>query len=125
MSWRDRALCLGEYPETWFPAHYTKDGREHPDVTAAKSVCLHCPVAAECATHALTHGEDGIWGGLTPDERRALSRRKPPPTITADCGTYNGYKRHKRAGENACTPCKAANAAYERDRSTARRDAAS
>ena len=35
---------------------------------------------------------------------------KPP----AACGTYTGYQRHKRAGEEACEPCRAANAAHQK-----------
>lgn len=115
MTWRDQALCLGEHPETWFPAHYTKDGREHPDVTAAKSICIHCPVADECLAYALAHDEDGIWGGLTPAERSALGRRRTPKPIQH--GTYAGYKQHWRLRIPACDGCKAANAAYGRDRS--------
>lgn len=32
--------------------------------------------------------------------------------MTAECGTYGGYQRHNRHGEDACDPCKAANLAY-------------
>lgn len=32
----------------------------------------------------------------------------------AACGTRAGYMRHKRAGEDACEPCKEANRAYFR-----------
>ena len=37
------------------------------------------------------------------------------------CGTEAAYKRHLRAGEEACLPCKAANAAAWRRRDAARR----
>lgn len=30
------------------------------------------------------------------------------------CGTRNGYKAHRARGEEACPPCKAANASYGR-----------
>lgn len=33
------------------------------------------------------------------------------PTPGPDCGLQRGYARHRRAGENACGPCLAANAA--------------
>jgi WhiB family transcriptional regulator, redox-sensing transcriptional regulator len=40
---------------------------------AAKRVCAECPVRAECATHALTVGEEyGVWGGYTEKDRLLL-----------------------------------------------------
>ncbi|MFD2355808.1 WhiB family transcriptional regulator [Nonomuraea ferruginea] len=37
----------------------------------AKAVCATCQVLTECRSYALKAGEaDGIWGGLTPEERR-------------------------------------------------------
>ena len=40
---------------------------------AAKRVCAACPVRAECATHALTVGEEyGVWGGLSESDRLLL-----------------------------------------------------
>ncbi|MDQ4445404.1 WhiB family transcriptional regulator [Bifidobacterium longum] len=42
----------------------------------AKQACLSCPVRAECLRQALETGEQyGIWGGMTPEERRDLARR--------------------------------------------------
>lgn len=41
--------------------------------TAAKRLCLTCPVRAQCATHALNVGEEyGVWGGFTEAERSRL-----------------------------------------------------
>jgi WhiB family redox-sensing transcriptional regulator len=40
---------------------------------AAKRLCHTCPVRAECATHALTVGEEyGVWGGFSETERTML-----------------------------------------------------
>lgn len=33
----------------------------------------------------------------------------------AACGTRKGYDRHRRHGEEPCTDCRAANAAYMKD----------
>ena len=42
----------------------------------AKQACLSRPVRAECLRQALETGEQyGIWGGMTPEERRDLARR--------------------------------------------------
>ena len=36
----------------------------------AKGICAACPVRSDCLAHAVVNGErDGIWGGLTEEER--------------------------------------------------------
>jgi len=40
---------------------------------AAKRVCDSCPVRQQCATHALTVGEEyGVWGGFSENDRAML-----------------------------------------------------
>ena len=40
---------------------------------AAKRVCDNCPVRRQCATHALTVGEEyGVWGGFSENDRTTL-----------------------------------------------------
>lgn len=34
----------------------------------------------------------------------AVDTRKPP-TLSGQCGTYNGYRRHTRRHERSCVPC--------------------
>ncbi len=48
------------------------------DYTAAQAICARCPVIEACLDWALTHGETdhGVWGGLTPRQRRSLRARK-------------------------------------------------
>lgn len=70
------------------------------DTADAKALCAQCPIKAACADHAIRHGEtDGIWGGLTPAERR--SRRRP------DCGTESGWRSHLSLGQS-CLTCREA-----------------
>jgi hypothetical protein len=39
----------------------------------AKELCEGCPVKRNCLAFALFYGEEeGIWGGMTPDERRDM-----------------------------------------------------
>lgn len=41
----------------------------------AKQVCDGCSVRSQCLTEAITAGyDDGIWGGLEPEERRVMRR---------------------------------------------------
>lgn len=75
--WTERALCVGEDPETFFPVSEAGQGLEQ--VARAKAICRCCPVVRECLTYALDTGESaGIWGGATPEERRLLRRSQKP-----------------------------------------------
>ena len=82
--WRAEAACKTMGPELFFPAgELTEEAAGQ--VASAKAVCAQCPVREACAEFALaTNQEDGIWGGLTPRERRAPRRRRgsahPDPT---------------------------------------------
>lgn len=74
MDWRNRALCLREDPELFFPVG--NSGPAELQVAEAKTVCRSCPVANECLAWALRSGQDaGVWGGMSEDERRALKHR--------------------------------------------------
>ncbi|MBV9314682.1 MAG: WhiB family transcriptional regulator [Pseudonocardia sp.] len=73
-DWRDGAACVTKDPELFFSV-----GTRGPallQLAEAKAVCRGCPVRADCLTWALDTGQDdGAWGGLSEDERRALKRR--------------------------------------------------
>jgi hypothetical protein len=61
----------------------------------------------------------------SPEYQRAWRARQPrapnrQPGIagslpTHPCGTWQAYRRHRRHGEEACQPCKDANAARSRN----------
>jgi len=74
MTWRNRAACLGENPELFFPI-----GNTYPallQIEEAKVVCRRCEVVETCLKWASASGQDsGVWGGLSADERHALKRR--------------------------------------------------
>lgn len=43
---------------------------------AAKALCWVCPVRMDCLRGAIERREpDGVWGGLTAKERKALRKR--------------------------------------------------
>lgn len=70
------------------------------EIRHARQLCAACPVQQACADWALdTRQPDGIWGGLTPEERRA--GRRP------ECGTEAGWRSHRSRGEG-CTICREA-----------------
>jgi WhiB family redox-sensing transcriptional regulator len=75
MDWRHRAACRTEDPELFFPVGNT--GPALLQITKAKAVCFRCPVASACLSWALDNRQDaGVWGGMSEDERRALTRRR-------------------------------------------------
>jgi WhiB family redox-sensing transcriptional regulator len=112
--WRERAACLGIDPELFFPER-GGDGKTSQN---AKATCAVCPVRVECLETAIEAGERyGVWGGMNYKERVAHKRTMEPvarKTTPFPHGTTAGYKRHRRAGEPACTLCLEANAAYKR-----------
>ena len=74
MSWRNRAACLDEDPELFFPIGNT--GPALLQIQAAKAVCARCEVVENCLRLALDSGKDtGVFGGLSEEERRALKRQ--------------------------------------------------
>lgn len=75
-DWREQAACRGEDTALWFP----------PDRAAAvvsyriaRRICDSCPVKDECLTDAYANGEiyNGMYGGLTPNERQRNPDRQP------------------------------------------------
>lgn len=71
-TWREGAACaaLGD-DISFFP-----DPEDIGGIGKAKAVCASCPVSDECLTWAIeTNQSEGIWGGHTARERRAIRRR--------------------------------------------------
>ncbi|MFI8966951.1 WhiB family transcriptional regulator [Streptomyces sp. NPDC053493] len=74
MDWRHNAVCRDEDPELFFPIGNT--GLALLQINEAKAVCTRCPVIEQCLQWAMASGQDdGVWGGLSEDERRAMKRR--------------------------------------------------
>jgi WhiB family redox-sensing transcriptional regulator len=52
---------------------------------AAKRLCGACPVRRQCATHALTVGEEyGVWGGFSENDRYLLRELGWQDTLDRD-----------------------------------------
>jgi WhiB family redox-sensing transcriptional regulator len=76
--WKRSAACREMPTALFFPAGNFYLARL--DEERAKALCSSCPVRARCLTYAIEHQEPyGVWGGLNPDERRALTSA---PAIT-------------------------------------------
>lgn len=73
--WRDRAACLREDPELFFPVG--NSGLMDEQIAEAKAVCGQCRVTRQCLDWAVLTGQvHGVWGGTTEGERRAMRRRE-------------------------------------------------
>lgn len=70
LGWQDAALCAQTDPEVFFP-------EQGGSPREAKSTCRACVVRLECLGYALDRAEpDGVWGGLSPEERWTASARQ-------------------------------------------------
>jgi WhiB family redox-sensing transcriptional regulator len=72
LSWKTNGACRWVEPELFFPV-------SDADAEPAKQVCAECGVRERCLDFALDVREfEGVWGGTTGSERRALQRRRRP-----------------------------------------------
>lgn len=91
MEWHKSGACWGYGPDLWFGPETQTYAERNEREAAAKRICGTCTVRLTCLNHAIDEDiEHGIWGGLTPSERRRSENRrrvrslqviavKPPP----------------------------------------------
>ena len=92
MTWQDDAACAGN-PDPFFPA--AADGHGDP-YRAARRICTGCPAKAACLAYAIDNNlGDGMYGGLTPNERKTFTRnekiRRAPGSETRMQLWHDGY----------------------------------
>lgn len=62
------------FPDAFYP---DVGARGFQDAMYAKQLCSGCPIIQQCLTFAVKTDEPyGVWGGMTPNERRAFSGLK-------------------------------------------------
>jgi WhiB family transcriptional regulator, redox-sensing transcriptional regulator len=75
-----RGRCLHEDPELFFPAgslYQQPNTATTIQIGRAKAVCKPCPVRVECGAWAVRERiPEGIFGGLTPQDRRQIRRAR-------------------------------------------------
>jgi WhiB family redox-sensing transcriptional regulator len=75
-DWQLRAACRGEDARLFFFEERERGQARADRAARAKEVCARCRVTPDCLAQALRLREEyGIWGGLTENERLALSAR--------------------------------------------------
>lgn len=93
MEWMREALCRHKNADLWYPPLESSTPNDYYAV--AKLACHRCPVWKECMQLG-TSETWGMWGGLTPQERRG--------TVKLQCGTVESYRKGCR-----CPQCREAN----------------
>lgn len=117
MNWRDRAACRPDPAsiDATDPEQFYATFKSENQWADALSFCGRCDVTAECLAFALEHETpstvDGMWGGMTPEERRDLLRARgvAEPTGTPqsrDCvictKRFETFVHHKTTCSEAC-----------------------
>jgi WhiB family redox-sensing transcriptional regulator len=129
-NWRDFAACKDKPTVWWFP-----ESKEIGDQDVAISICLRCPVKAECFDYALDHEIMGIWGGVNQTDRAKIRRKNKlqikslnDQDMHPNCGTDNGYqalvRESRRNGTKIrdCASCRKAHAESDRLRKSKKPD---
>jgi WhiB family transcriptional regulator, redox-sensing transcriptional regulator len=119
-NWREDAACRGADPELFFPIGTT--GAALRQIQEAKRICLSCPAQTQCLAWALDHGiTDGVWGGTTEDQRRAI--RRLPMTTALSREDDEGDSKHPAHHEKTDRQPAEQRAAERREHTLLRPDA--
>lgn len=74
--WRERAACRGVDPNVFVPNEGRGGMTGRNTYNSARVYCKRCEVVNECLLFAVTENmEFGMFGGLTPRERRVHRRQ--------------------------------------------------
>ncbi len=86
-EWRALGACVDADPDLFFPISAVGPARHQ--IAQAKAICASCRVQQECLSFALeTHQVDGVWGGMSAEERRVL-RQRPSASTLAEKKLHN------------------------------------
>jgi len=106
-DWRTKAACRGYMSASGDP--WDADPKDGFVSTTAAAFCKQCPVRRECLLEGLRSdllnggAAYGVWGGLSPKERRALIRLR----YRVACPVCRGQLIITSEGEEwqACASC--------------------
>jgi len=88
--WQHSANCTDIDSTIFIPTEM--QGRTVSKLYAkAKSYCFECEVRPECLTFAIYNNmTEGVWGGLTPKQRKGLHKTNPVRDIFKKKDSTNG-----------------------------------
>jgi WhiB family redox-sensing transcriptional regulator len=69
-KWKGNEACLVVEDLDFFFSEFPLD------IALAKDICAECPMIAACRAYAMKHENNGVWGGLSADERFELRGSK-------------------------------------------------
>jgi hypothetical protein len=69
-KWKGNEACLIVEDLDFFFSEFPLD------IALAKDICAECPMIEACRGYALKHENNGVWGGLSADERFKLRGNK-------------------------------------------------
>ena len=73
----DKGECRdGVNMELFIAADYETNQGKLMRETAARVICGICVVRAECLEYAISHREQGLWGGTNDEERTIIKRQR-------------------------------------------------
>jgi WhiB family redox-sensing transcriptional regulator len=99
-AWHQNAACRGHGPDVFFPT----TGKS---LAPARDLCAGCPVAEPCLDDALDHGVDeGMWGGLTPAQRRGARDTQAPRVVASVCVSCSATFESKIASSYCSGRCR-------------------
>ena len=75
--WQAQGACRDMDSNLFYYEDQERGPAKETRIANAKAVCESCKVKKECLEFALQINEQhGIWGGLTPEERQSVKRRR-------------------------------------------------
>ena len=90
-DWRNRAACLSEDPELFFPIG--NSGPAKMQIAEAKTVCRGCEVRETCLQWALDHDADfGVFGGGLVCRQHVVDSHDPGWPVSS--GSASGGSHH-------------------------------
>lgn len=87
-DWYGKAKCKGKHMDIWYPPMDANNPSQYYSV--GKAICDRCPVWDMCLEQGMKEVW-GMWGGLTPQERKAIDDPKSPHL--RDHGTIQRFRQ--------------------------------
>lgn len=75
-TWQQKAACNGEDPNMFYPVIGESKAEKNDREAHAKAICAVCSIKDICREEGRARNDEGIWGGLTKEDRNGKRVRK-------------------------------------------------